>query len=116
MTINSRSVTSSVPKEIDPNFFLPPGVAGVKYANPEDKDTNLVDDDEGEVVPVSYDDVTPVTVDTSSIVTLFPPGTIYIVNQIVRVAVGGGYAVDVIIDVVDSVPNVVGYDIRLTKT
>jgi len=47
---------------------------------------------------------------------LYPPGTVNIVSQTVRITSGGQYVVDVVVDVVDSVPGISSYDIRLTKT
>lgn len=124
MTTSAKSVKYAPPIEIDPNFFLPPTVVDMRYRNLEDADdsTTTRSPDTGEVVSVEYDDISfnelvsdndPFENETVSTF-IAPPDYANVVSQQVRVASDGKFVVDIILDVED-VPNVVQYDVRLTK-
>lgn len=124
MTTSAKSVKYAPPIEIDPNFFLPPTVVDMRYRNLEDAgdSTTTRSADTGEIVNVDYDEIEfseldsdndPFENDTVSTF-LSPPDYVNIVSQQVRVASDGKFVVDIILDVED-IPNVVQYDVRLTK-
>jgi hypothetical protein len=106
---------------IDPQFFLPPGVFDIKYApgnevNSEENATEFSDYDSGdsEVTETANDDDTWASVTPESNSVLPIPDTITIVSQTVKAAAGGGYLVDIVIDVPD-LPGVENYDVAVTK-
>jgi hypothetical protein len=108
---------------IDPNFFLPPNVFDIRYI---DKD----DTSEGEDVPeLSESDSGPTDIDTIDTVTaeddyasalpettnpLPIPDGLTVVSQTVKAAAGGGYLVDIVVDIPD-MPGVENFDVAVTK-
>lgn len=97
---------------VDPNFFLPPNLAGIGYAGSEDGPDGSMDDQEisGEGDSGSVSTIDPLP--TSPV--LRPPDYANVVSQIMRQTSDGRYVVDVIIDVED-VPDVARYDVGVTK-
>lgn len=105
---------SSIETVINPNFFLPPNVLDLRYLQTdEDGDPQSVVD-----VEVTYpidepvDDVPP-TNDGSSPDLPIPDGITF-VSQTVRSPTGGGYVIDVVIDIPD-IPGVDGFEVSVAK-
>ena len=121
-TPDSKKVFSTA--SIDPNFSLPPGVIDLEYRNidePRDSGTER-SEDTGEVVNVEYDDMsggeTPMgdtdAGDDASGDTLYPPDSITLISQTVRIGADGRAVVDVVLEIDNSVAGVT-YDVRVTK-
>lgn len=108
--------------EIDPRFFLPPGVVDLEYRDGVEASSDTPDDaSQNEIVVdpidiVDYDEATGFDLDapTSAEGTLPPPDFITLVSQTARVNSGGGTVVDVIIDV-QNVPGAASFEVRVTK-
>lgn len=121
-TPDSKKVFSTA--TIDPNFSLPPGVIDLEYRNlDEPGDSALTrDGDTGEVVNVDYDEVSYDEAgndDTGSGTdangdTLYPPDSVTLVSQTVRITADGRTVVDVILEIDNSAAGII-YDVRLTK-
>ena len=116
MTDSTRNVAQSQDVVLDPNFFLPPNVVDLRYVNDKDTDGVYTDEDyEGEDVldgePLPAEE--PV-IDLGSTSPIMPPTNITIVSQTVRVLGGGGYVVDVEIEVEDS-DGADYYETRISK-
>lgn len=120
MTTSGKQVKQVQPVEIDPNFFLPPNVVDMRYADIDEADDSATTrSDTGEVVSVNYDEV-----DYSDLITdpgtgtvpplLFPPDSVTLVSQQVRVTDDGRFVVDVILEVED-IPGVINFDVRTAK-
>lgn len=115
---STRKVAQSQDVAIDPNFFLPPNVVDLRYVSSQDyydvptdesqdeetTEDGLVSEPEGDLIPV----------DLGGTSVLNPPTNITIVSQTVRVLGGGGYVVDVVIEVED-VDNALSYETRISK-
>lgn len=123
MTVSGKSVKITTPVTIDPNFFLPPNVVDMRYANQEDASDSVTtrSPDTGEIVSVDYDVIdysdtgeTDATDEEPVNTLLSPPDYVTVVSQQVRVTSDGRFVVDVILDVED-INGVVQYDVRLTK-
>ena len=100
---------------INPDFFLPPNVLDLRYLNTaEDGDSSSADSTADLTLPLDevVDDV-PVGNDGSSPDLPIPDG-ITIVSQTVRSPAGGGYVIDVIIDIPD-IPGVDGFEVSVAK-
>ena len=109
------------PVVVDPNFFLPPNVVDMRYIDVDEEDTSLMRDDDGMIVAVEYDTPTDYgsefgdTGTTSGATSMVaPPNAITVMSEEVRAVEGGGYVVDLIIEVEDP-PGALYYDISLTK-
>ena len=116
MTIlNSDDIIQKPNKEVDPNFSLPPGVSTVQYSDTDDRTTVMVEDGDGDLITVIYDEVIssdiPVFLETA---VLQPPTYANVVTQTIYVAPDGRFAVDVTLDVED-IPGVQNYDVRVSK-
>jgi len=110
---------------VDPNFFLPPGVADLGYNNPDDKTDPALERSEttGEVIAFEYDESAlgsddgdssgADSGDTSS--GLRPPDYVTVISQVMRLTSDGRYVVDIILDVED-IPGATTYEVGLTKT
>jgi hypothetical protein len=123
-TPDSKKVFSTA--SIDPNFSLPPGVIDLEYRNidePRDSSTERSEDN-GEVINVDYDSSsfqelndwgndTGTGTDSSGDI-LYPPDSITLVTQTVRITSDGRTVVDVVLEIDNSVAGVT-YDVRLTK-
>ena len=115
---STRNVAQSQDVALDPNFFLPPNVVDLRYISSDD--FNDVPSDESQEEDIVDDgltaepegDLSPVDLGGTSV--LSPPANITVVSQTVRVLSGGGYVVDVVIDVED-VDNALYYETRLSK-
>jgi hypothetical protein len=109
---------------IDPNFPLPPGVIDVEYRNIDEPYNSATERsaETGEVINVDYDEVSygeSSTDDADSGGTttsdmLYPPDSVTLVSQTVRITSDGRTVVDVILEV-DNAAAGVTYDVRLTK-
>ena len=102
---------------VDPNFSLPPGVAGVEYTNPDDAgDVDFERDSvTGELVSEEFgqDDLVSLP-DGGMESTGLAPDYINVVQQIMRQTSDGRYVVDIIVEV-DDMPNVTSYEVGMTK-
>jgi hypothetical protein len=102
--------------EIDPRFFLPPGVVDLEYSDQQkassDTPVQEGDDDEQLVEPTEFS-VAPEDYANTNENALYPPDTITLVSQTVKNVAGGGYLVDVIIDVPGNSTD--QFEVRLTK-
>jgi len=121
MALNS-SVT---PITVDPNFSIPPNVVDLNYRNIDDPadSTTSRSADTGEVVNVTYDEVDYGEMggdyytyggDTGSTDLLYPPDSVTVVSQTVRISADGRAVVDVVLEIDDTISGVT-YDVRLTK-
>jgi len=108
---------------IDPQFFLPPNVYDIRYIDKDDisdgeenitefSDPDSVTDelvidtpDEDE----TWSSITPEVHDTLPI-----PEGLTVVSQTVKTSVGGGYLVDIVVDIPD-LPGVETFDVAVTK-
>lgn len=105
---------------IDPNFFLPPNVYDLGYVNKDEVDleptgfaTGADDGVSEEVVVNASEDLSTDTAPESA--SQLPiPETITVVSQTVKAAAGGGYLVDLIIEIPD-MNGVENYDVAVTK-
>lgn len=108
--------------QIDPNFFLPPNVVDLRYLNKdegidgEDKASDIeytgeysTELDSGPTVILYEEDTSPQALNTLPI-----PTDVTIVSQNVRVLAGGGYVVDVVINVADML-GVDNFDVQVAK-
>ena len=128
MTISAKSVKTAPQVTLDPNFFLPPNVVDMRYADLEvESDSATTRSTEtGEVINVDYqevdyseiapnpDDAAGAGNGTTSPTLIQPPDSVTVVSQTVRQTADGKFVVDVTLDVED-IPGVVQYDVRLTK-
>lgn len=107
---------------VNPNFDLPPDLINLRYENIEEDYDNVFAQRDSEVeAVVEYEDFYG---DESSDeygsepdgtgAGIRPPDYISIVSQVARQTTDGRYVVDVIIDVED-LPNVLGYEVGITK-
>ena len=119
MAINDESEKGIT---LDPNFFSPPNVLDLKYGsttsgtedgeNPEGNElSDSVEPSPLDAGPESYptDDLTP-----EATFILPVPENITVVSQTVRTKAGGGYAVDVVVDLAD-IPGIENFDLGVTK-
>lgn len=107
---------------VNPNFDLPPDLINLRYENIEEDYDNVFAQRDSEVeAVVEYEDFygdessdeygsEPDGTGTG----IRPPDYISIVSQVARQTTDGRYVVDVIIDVED-LPNVLGYEVGITK-
>jgi len=109
---------------VDPNFSIPPNVVDLEYRNidePGDSATSR-SEETGEVVNVDYDVVTygetggdaSEEENTGTVDTIFPPDSITVVSQTVRVGADGRTVVDVVLEIDSGIAGIT-YDVRLTK-
>ena len=103
---------------IDPNFFLPPNVYDFKYSEKEEigdtqEESELSDAQVEEVIVNVEEDFTTATAPESSS-ELPIPDTISVASQSVKAASGGGYLVDLVIEIPD-MAGVESYDVAVTK-
>lgn len=120
MAITSASVITTV----DPNLPLPPNVLDLQYKNVEEAaDSPTARSSEtGEIVNVDYDEVPSSTIGTSDGVAvdagtedkLYPPDSVTVVSQTVRIASDGRAVVDVVLEIDSNIAGVT-YDVRVTK-
>jgi hypothetical protein len=92
--------------EIDPHFFVPPGVVDVRHENKENGEFFYEEDTRASDGP---------TIAYPEAVLPMPPSNYKIVNQTVRISPGGRAAVDVIIEFPD-VQGIYSIDVRVTAT
>lgn len=106
---------------IDPQFFLPPNVLDIRYVETD----NLVDEDESDdltetesstdtIIENSSGDVTWVDYTPEEHSELPIPDGLTFVSQTVKAAAGGGYLVDIVVDIPD-LPGVETFDVAVTK-
>ena len=104
---------------IDPVFSLPPNVIDFRYTDKESVNTDpeevdYLDTAQGEDVIVNVDSDSTTATNPEDGNVLPVPETITVVSQTVKAAPGGGYLVDIIVDI----PNMNGvetYDVAVTK-
>jgi hypothetical protein len=107
---------------IDPQFFLPPNVYDIRYvendnvSEDEDTATEFVDSESVNPDPVedaSEDETwSPATPESHNELPI--PDGLVVVSQTVKAAAGGGYLVDIVIDIPD-LPGVENFDVAVTK-
>lgn len=106
---------------IDPQFFLPPGVYDFQYIDKDD----ISDGEEGATEFSEFDTVSDEltqTADEAFVADVSPesdsplpiPEGLTIVSQSVKAAAGGGYLVDIIVDIPD-MHGVENFDVAVTK-
>jgi hypothetical protein len=103
---------------IDPNFFLPPNVYDFRYVDsdqagsdsPTDAEDNTVEGDP--IVNPESDTTIDTAPEENSQLPI--PYSITVVSQTVKAAAGGGYLVDIVIDIPD-MSGVESYDVAVTK-
>ena len=114
-TISSANVVQKPDTLIDPNFTLPLGVSGVRYASIESREPQVTEDENGTTVTVLYDELVVASMPMSvAAIELPPPATVTIFSQSVHVATDGRFAVDVVLDVED-ILGVRDFQVRVAK-
>jgi hypothetical protein len=98
---------------LSPEFFLPPNVIDLRYTESD------VADGEEEPVDMPPVDETPDFSDSDDLnpesSSLLPiPDSITVVSQTVRSPAGGGYVVDVVIDI-PTIPGIENFDVQVAK-
>jgi len=115
-TINSGNIINLPDVLVDPNSFLPPGVVGMRYVDPADREPEVTEDEDGSTVTVIYDEVFDLSElsPQAAAIELHPPITATIIEQSVHVANDGRFAVDVVLEVED-ILGVRDYEVRVSK-
>jgi len=108
-------------KGLDPSFFLPPNVIDLRYTSPTTgevdgeveggPESQNADSEPVNEVPDTVE-ITDLTPESSSFLPV--PETFTVISQTVRTKPGGGYTVDVVVDVGD-LPGVENFDLAVTK-
>ncbi|UMO76255.1 hypothetical protein SEA_TOMAS_66 [Streptomyces phage Tomas] len=118
MSINSNQIIKKPDVIIDPNFFLPPGVVDARYPNEieveQEPVSDVVDADDIIVDDSVINDEPEEEGEETNTTVLFPPDTMTVVSQTIRVGDNGQQVVDVVIDVPDSEEST-QIDVRMTK-
>ena len=100
---------------VDPNFFLPPNVYDFRYSEKQNgNDTPEVDTQQSEEVIVNPDGDGTTYSNPESTAFLLIPESISVVSQTVKAAAGGGYLVDLVIEIPD-MNGVENFDVAVTK-
>ena len=111
-SISSGRIVQKPEVVLDPNFFLPPGVTGMRLETLEERGRKSpagLNQGGDEVIDQEFNFDNP-DLDTS----LRPPSWIKVISQTVRKGPTGIQVVDVVIEVED-VPGVDDYQVRVTK-
>jgi hypothetical protein len=112
-SISSGRIVQKPEVVLDPNFFLPPGVTGMRLETLEERGRqspgSIIAGSDGEVIDQELEFENP-DIDSS----LRPPSWIKVISQTVRKGPTGIQVVDVVIEVED-VPGVDDYQVRITK-
>lgn len=118
MSINSNEIIKKPDIVIDPNFPLPPGIVDARYPDEEEIDQNEIDqttEDGDAVVSSTIGFVEPEEdpAENNPII-LYPPDSLAVVSQTVRMGDNGQQVVDVVIEVLD-VDSSIQIDVRMSK-
>jgi hypothetical protein len=118
MSINSNEIIKKPDVIIDPNFLLPPGVVDARYPNEEEVDQNEIDqatfDGDGIQTPdIEFLEPVEETEDNDPTI-LYPPDSLVVVSQTVRMGENGQQVVDVVLEILD-VDASIQIDVRMSK-
>lgn len=109
-------------KGLDPSFFLPPNVIDLRYSNTNGDSADGEEDGGPEPLDTESPPMGEVLNDegfgdlsSPEVAAALPiPEGLTIVSQTVRTKPGGGYVVDVVVDVTD-MPGIENFDLAVTK-
>lgn len=112
MSNNTDSVQTGY--VIDPNFFKPPNVIDLRYLDTGvegEQDTTPYTEAADDVYPV---DTLPPDSDVGATIGIPIPDGVTLISQTVRSVPGGGYLLDIVIDIPD-IPGVDGFEVSVAK-
>lgn len=118
MSTNSNEIIKKPDLIVDPNFPLPPGVVDARYPNEEEVDQGDVDEttfDGDASIEANIEFVEPNEgQEDNDPTTMYPPDSLAVVSQIVRMGDNGQQVVDVVLEILD-VDASIQIDVRMSK-
>lgn len=116
--MNSNEIIKKPDLIIDPNFPLPPGIVDARYPNQDEIDQGDVDEitfDGDDAVEANIEFVEPnEEQEDNDPAILYPPDSLAVVSQTVRMADNGQQVVDVVLEILD-VDASIQIDVRMSK-